>query len=157
MNKRTLLWNEQKEAYEQRQPLYWKDMEIGQVFEPFAFAITEEVAQEVREITGARDQLGDPDQSSSMPGNIVPQAISMIFGRLSYLGEKYRPAPGGILLGISFWFIKPAQIGDIITSRAKVIAKEERKGKKYFALRCESVNQHGEMISIMEQEGILPL
>ena len=160
MSQKRPSWEEQKKQFEQRKPHYWKDMEMGQEFGPFLFPITEELVREIKEVTGDENPLYFDEaaaRAASFPGKIAPQATTMIFGRLSYLGDKYRPAPGGALLGISFWFIKPPQIGDIITARAKAIAKEEKKGKKIFTLRAELLNQNGEVISIVEQSGMLPL
>ena len=160
MSKSRLSWEEQKKRYEQRNCHYWKDMEVDQEFEPFIFPITDELVEEIMEVTGDRNHIytdKEVAKKASFPGRIAPQASAMIFGRLSYLGETHRPVPGGMALGISFWFFKPVQIGDTITSRAKVIAREERKGKKFFTIRAESTNQNDEMVSIMEQSGILPL
>jgi acyl dehydratase len=112
--------------------------------------------KEIMDVTGDRNPLGWDEMEVkrlSPHEKIVPQAVAMIYGRLSHLGDKYRPAPGGTLMGLSFWFIKPAQLGDIITSKAKVTAMEERKGKRILTWRAESVNQNGELISVMEFSG----
>jgi acyl dehydratase len=156
MTQARLSWEEQRKQYLQRTPHYWRDLEVGQEFEPFLFPITEEYVKELMEITGDKNPIYWDDaaaRAASFPGKIAPQITAPIYGRLSHLGEKHRPAPGGAVLGMSFWFIQAAQVGDIITSRAKVTAKEDKKGKKLFTFRAESVNQNGELISIMEFTG----
>lgn len=160
MNQRILSWQKQKEQYEQRKSHYWKDMEIDQEFEPLVFDVTEQFVKDTIEVTGDNNPIYLDETSAkeaSFPGRVAPQAAAMIFGRLAFLGEKYRPAPGGMIMGISFHFIKPVLVGDEITSQAKVIEKFEKKGKKFFKLRVESRNKNGELVSVMEQTGILPL
>lgn len=152
-------WQEQKKNYEQRQSLYWEDMEAGRKFEPFVFPITEELVNDLMEVTGDRNPLYcDEEVAKKSPygGKISHQGMAMIYGRLSYLGENYRPAPGGMVTGLSFQFVQPAKVGDVITSTAMAVNKEEKKGRKYFTLRAESFNQKGELVSVMEQTGILP-
>jgi len=155
-----LSWEEQKRAYELRESHYWKDMHVGQEFEPFVFKITEELVEDIMETTGDRNPICLDDAAAKrtlFPDRVVPQAAAVIFGRLAYLGDIYRPAPGGMALEISFSFAGPIFLGDEITSKSRIVAKEERKGKKFFTMRAESFNQHGDLVSIMEQSGILPV
>ena len=150
-------WQEQKKNYEKRQPLRWDDMEVGKKFEPFVFPITEGLVNDLMETTGDRNPLyydNEVAKRSPYGGRISPQATVVIYGRLAYLGENHRPAPGGLSVGLSLQFVQPAKIGDVITSTAVVTNREERKGRKYFSLRVESFNQKGELVSIMEQTGI---
>ena len=152
-------WEEQRKAFEQREWRCWEDMEVGQGYEPFVFHVTREIVDSIMEVTGDKNSLyWDEKVATKSPygGTIAPQAAAAIYGRLSYLGKTHRPPPGGVITSFSFQFIKPARVGDIITSRAKITGKEERKGRKYFDLRAESVNQNGELVSIMEQTAILP-
>lgn len=152
MATKQLSWEEQRKAYEQRSPLYWADMQVGQGFEPVVFSITKEVLDTLAKVTGD----DNPAYTRGQPKAIAPQSATVIFSRLAYLGDKYRPAPGGIVASLGYQFIKPVKVGDVITSKAKVTGKEERKGRKFFTIRAESVNQSGELVSVMEQTAILP-
>ena len=152
-------WEDQKKAYEQRELRCWADMEAGMEYEPFVVHITREMVDDIMELTGDKNPLYSSEEEArkaGYDGTIAPQATAVIYGRLAYLGDTHRPVPGGIVTGLSFQFIKPPLIGDTITSRARIVSKEERKGKKYFELRAESTNQHGELVSVMEQTAILP-
>jgi len=152
-------WEEQRKAYELRELRCWADMEVGMEYEPFILHITKEMVESIMEVTGDRNPLyWDEEEAgkSAYGGTIAPQATAVIYGRLAYLGDTHRPVPGGIVTSLSFQFIKPPMVGDIITSRAKIVGKEERKGRKYFELRAESFNQHNDLISVMEQTAILP-
>ena len=159
MTNKKLSWEEQKKAYEQRELRCWGDMEEGEEFEPFVFEITSELVESVMEVTGDRNPLywnEEEAKKSRYGGTIAPQAAVVVYGRLAWLGETHRPIPGGVITSLSFQFIKPPRVGDIMTSRATIISKEERKERKYFKVRAESINQNNELVSVMEQTAILP-
>ncbi len=152
-------WEQQKTWYLERQPLVSKDMELGRTFEPFQYPITEKRLAELVETTACYNPLYTDmvaAKREGFDGPIAPQAFAMIYGRLSFLGEKYRPAPGGIVTNLSFKFIKPPNVGDVVTSNAKVVANEDRKGRKYTTVRAESKNQKSELVSTMDFTFILP-
>lgn len=146
-------WEEKKNRYEQRKPLDWEETEVGQKFEPFIFSVTKRLVKEILEVTDAQSSLSLDTMGTEKNEGIAPQAVAMIYGRLSHLGSNHRPAPGGAMLDLSFRFVKPVRIGDTITSRAVITAKEERRGKRIIKWRAESEDQNGEIVSIMEFSG----
>ena len=128
-------------------------------FEPFSYHITNELVNNIIEVTGNDNALYHDDdlvKRCGYDGKLCPQACAVIYSRLSYLGDKYQPPAGGVLASMSLQFHKPIMIGDTIVSKAKVVSKEERKGRKYFTLRTESLNGNGVPVSTMEMTGIWP-
>ena len=64
------------------------------------------------------------------------------------------PGPGTIYLGQTFRFLKPVAIGDQITARVTVTAKDEV--KKRLTLSCVCLNQNGKEVITGEAEVIAP-
>jgi acyl dehydratase len=156
----TPLWQDKKRNYEQREPLYWEDLYLGREWGPVIFSITKELVQSVIEITRDDNPLyWDEKIGKESPyGTVIaPQAVAVIFGRLGFLGERYRPGTGGAVTGMSCKFIQPAKVGDTITSRAVITSKEESKGRRRFTVHIESVNSENEPVLIMDLSAVAAL
>jgi len=149
-------WMELKERYEKRQTLYWENLHVGMEFVPYTYIVTEEIAENVIQVTGNTNHLYSNYFLKPDGKRLCPLGCAVIYSRLSYLGEQYQPPAGGILANMSLKFKKPLCVGDIITSYAKVVSKEEGKGRKYFTLHIHSIDHNNEQVSEMEMTGIWP-
>lgn len=139
--------------FEQREPLYAEDLMPGREFEPDIFVVSENIIADAIKASGVSNDLYRDDSVAGKLGykaRIAPQTFAFTYGRLAYIGTKYRPAPGSIITGLSLEFIKPPVLNDVLTSRARVKSAEQKNGKEYRVIRAETVDQNGDLISIME-------
>jgi len=64
------------------------------------------------------------------------------------------PGPGTIYLGQTLRFLRPVFVGDTVTARVSVVARDD--AKKRLKLACEVVNQDGDKVVSGEAEVIAP-
>jgi hypothetical protein len=91
------------------------------------------------------------------PANLDPRAtVPPLF--LLTLGRTRRPQPSrgtAVNAGDEFEFLGPVRIGDLITTRRRVVTVEEKQGSRgrMYLTRAEAtyVNQRGEKVAVARQ------
>jgi len=128
--------------------LLYEDLKVGKQFPPTFFYVTPEIVKGFAEAVDDHSPLYLDRQfanKSEFSGLIAPPALSAIFMRKSYIGEKKMP-PGGILAKQEIESLKPLRPGDILITNATVIEKYERKGRNYVVIGTETVKPNGEKL-----------
>ena len=114
--------------------------------------ITEADIMEYAEVTGNYNPIHVDEEYAKKtifrkrmaPAFLVSSMISAIVG-------TQLPGPGAIFLKQSFDFTTPVRIGDVITARVEVIAKEEK--RRTVTLKTTCVNQRN--TSVIEGEAVV--
>ncbi len=127
------------------------DMRIGEI-SSFRKTITETDVYLFAGITADLNPLHIDRQYAATTQFTRPLAHGVI-GVGILIGVMARELPGGVLLGESIKFLQPVYIGDTITARVEVIAKDEAKDLITFRIWCE--NQDGLIVMDGEASGLV--
>jgi 3-hydroxybutyryl-CoA dehydratase len=122
----------------------YSEVAIGESAE-FTKVIHETDIEKFAEVSGDNNPIHmdeDYAQKTFFKGRIVHGALTTAY--FSKIIAMDLLGPGTILLSHTFRFRKPARIGDTITARVEVIAKND--SKKRITLKATCENQHNEVV-----------
>lgn len=73
-------------------------------------------------------------------------AVAIASGYIALEWARVNPRQTPFAKCVVRWF-SPIRVGDVITSRARVLEKYERRGNKFVTFRVEAINQHGTKVA----------
>ena len=92
----------------------------------------------------AGTRFGEPIAHGILSASLISAAIALQL-----------PGPGVVYVSQSLRFLRPVKVGDQLTARLEVTAKQE--DKKFVTLDCEIVNQHGKPVVTGQAEIMAPV
>lgn len=131
----------------ERKYYLWNELVVNSQFETEAFEITKEKVK--RYVLAVQDDTAiyREEQAAAEHGFkqlIAPPTFAAVFLRDCF--HMLPSPPGGIHAKQKFEFIKPAMVGDIITTYAVIADKYIKRDKKYVEMVTETYNQKRELI-----------
>ncbi len=139
-------------------PLLLRDLDLGREFNPLAFAITPALADSYCAAVGETDPIFLEDAAARAAGfecRVAPPGLAGIFGRQAYLRDYSMP-PGGVLAGQSIEFHNPALVGDTLDVRAKVVLRDERKGRPRVVIESIARRPDGRAVATVQVVALWP-
>lgn len=124
--------------------LSYHDIVVGQCAE-YKRMITEDDARKFRKVSG-NDNQAHGDESHA---HTTASRKEIVYGMMAFsyistvLGTKL-PGPGSVYLKQDYTFKSPVRVGDEITARVDVIAKDDRARSITLATVC--LNQHNQVV-----------
>lgn len=156
---REIAWQNKRRDFELRTPLTWDQLNPGKTFPSYVLKITQELIDSMVSLTS--DRVSSPAEmeisSASAGGCVAPQVLTMLLGRLSYLGSEFRPPAGSVLRTLSFDFHEPMMVADTITATGSVKARSDEKNARQYTIASIMVNQIGKTVATMEVTVMLPI
>lgn len=140
-------------------PLLLRDLDLGREFNPLAFPITDALVSAFCKATGETNPLFfdvDAARTAGFAGRVAPPGLAGIFGRQAYLRDYAMP-PGGVLAGQSIDLHGPAFVGDTLDVRAKVVARDEQKGRPRVTIQSVARRPGGEKVATVRVVALWPL
>lgn len=126
---------------------YFDDLELGQDWGSFTWAVTEEFCRGWQDVLGEEtpDYAGIPD-ASEYAGSIAPPSLALHY--LTECIQMLMPnrAQGGVHARQALTFGVPARVGDLLTTRMIVTNKYIKRERKYVEMTTETRNQRGELV-----------
>ncbi len=139
-------------------PLLLRDLDLGREFNPLAFPITGALVDAFCAAVGETNPIfldAAAARAAGFPGRVAPPGLAGIFGRQAYLRDYSMP-PGGVLAGQSIDFHGPALVGDTLDVRAKVVARDERKGRPRVVLESIARRPDGQAVATVRVVALWP-
>jgi len=119
--------------------LSFTELHEGTSFAPTASVISSDQVRVYRRVLGL--------VADDRPG-LVPAGFAGILARRGYLHGNSMP-PGGIMLGQSVRWLRPARVDEPIEVRARVSSRFERKSHRIVVIECE-LSQDGDPVARIE-------
>jgi acyl dehydratase len=139
--------------------LLLRDLDLGREFNPLAFPITDALVHAFCQATGEANPLffdADAARAAGFDRRVAPPGLAGIFGRQAYLRDYAMP-PGGVLAGQSIDFHGPAFVGDTLDVRAKVVTRDEQKGRPRVTIQSVARRPGGEEVATVRVVALWPL
>lgn len=140
-------------------PLLLRDLDLGREFNPLTFPITGALVDAFCDATGETNPLfldAGAARAAGFAARVAPPGLAGIFGRQAYLRDYAMP-PGGVLAGQSIDFHGPAFVGDTLEVRAKVVARDEHKGRPRVTIQSVARRPGGEAVATVRVVALWPL
>jgi hypothetical protein len=115
--------------------LIFDDLEPGRMFRPLKLEVTPEMLAAYSDVVGV-----DPLYS-----RYVPPGFAGIIGRWAYLQDHSMPG-GGVLLGQSIRWVRPAEAGRPLEATAVVTDRREANGRRSVIFET-TIEQDGKYVA----------
>lgn len=156
---RGIAWQNMRRDFELRKSVTWNQLNPGRTFPPYVQRITQELIDSLISLTN--DRASSPVETDvSRAGDracAAPQVLTMLLGRLSYLGSELRPPAGSVLRTLSFDFFEPMMVSDTITATGSVKTRSNERDARQYTIVSKMVNQTGKLVATMEVTVMLPM
>ena len=139
-------------------PLLLRDLDLGREFNPLVFQVDPAMVDAYCAAVGETNPIFLEDtaaQAAGFASRVAPPGLAGIFGRQAYLGDYSMP-PGGVLAGQSITFHGHALVGETLDVRAKVVARDERKGRQRVVLESIARRPSGQPIATVRIVALWP-
>jgi 3-hydroxybutyryl-CoA dehydratase len=109
------------------------------------FTVSDEVIREFSELTGDRNPLHLDEEfaRTSRFGRRIAHGM-IAASQISAAIANTLPGPGSIYLKQNLQFVAPVFIGDVVTTKLRIVSIKENKPVATIETICE--NQHGEIV-----------
>jgi len=124
---------------------YAHELEPGDEYAPLEFVISADLNQQY--LYGQEDF--DPRYlpvEAGGAGLVHPSALLQMAANTRSPSFRLAPGTGSILSEASTEFLRDAAVGAKLTSRWKVTGEYEKRGRHYYAMQVEIVDERGEAI-----------
>lgn len=146
--------------------LLFEDISLDMEIPPSTYELRPEAVQRYLEAVEAESPYWrDTEEArAAFGGPVAPPTVAGIYARMTPVFQAYFQAhdpemklpPGLIHARQTFEFHAPHRAGDVLTTRARVVAKYERKGRKYVEVETVTQNQRGETVVVGKMTCIWP-
>jgi 3-hydroxybutyryl-CoA dehydratase len=125
--------------------LRYDDLAVGRAFSDTAVVLSAEM---LRDYAAALDDDNLLSEAEMGDGTSVsdPSILILFAVTRRVLAKDGTVPPGGVLARQDLVAGRHVRVGDVVTSRATVCEKYERRGRRYLVLRCTLTDAQGDVL-----------